>query len=158
MALPRSNLASSDLRAAANPSMSPPIPAVSGFCELRILEIQVVNHLADMYKGLVFGEEALAEDFKRAEIALMGELSFKHVKTELAGSWPVSPAGHKPELCVRIDETADQPRTCYAIHVHTFPGHPCSPRQDPRGRVSPFRPRQLESSCELLSAEPPVVP
>ena len=59
--------------------------------EFRILEVDVVNDLADRGERRIVQTGLGQQDFERAAVALVGVLGLEHVETQLAGPRARSP-------------------------------------------------------------------
>src|SRR5262249_40546463 len=95
-----------------------------GAAELAVLQVDVVNDLADGAQRRVLELAALEEHLERALVALMGELGLEHVEAQFAGVGAVAFARHELELRLRIDEAADQPGAGNAVDIDALPRHP----------------------------------
>src|SRR5215468_7584204 len=78
--------------------------------ELRVLEIDVVDHVPDRAERMPGQPEPSEQDLEGAEVALVGEFGLEHVEPQLPRLMPVSAGIDEPEPRRRIDEAPDQPR------------------------------------------------
>src|SRR5439155_18447641 len=78
--------------------------------ELRVLEVDVVDDLAQAPKGGLFQTEMAEQHLERAEVPVVGELRLEHVETQLAGPRRVLMAQDELEPRFRVDEAPDEPR------------------------------------------------
>src|SRR5262249_21410554 len=95
-----------------------------GSAELAVLEIDIVDDLADGAKRRVLEAAAIEQDLERALVALMREFRLEHVETQLAFFRPIAFAGDELELGFRIDKAAYQPSAGDAVDIDAFARHP----------------------------------
>src|SRR5262245_5856823 len=74
--------------------------------ELRILEVDVVDDLADGCERRIVEAGARQQHLEGAAVAVMGELTFEHVEAQLAGFRDVAPARYELESCLWVDEAS----------------------------------------------------
>lgn len=71
-----------------------------------VLQVKVVHEFAEISQARVRQAETRAQHFEGARIALVGEVTFKHVERQGAG--PVTRASRAESECgVRVDEATD---------------------------------------------------
>src|SRR5262245_2664277 len=80
-----------------------------GTAELVVLEVDVVDDLADGAQRRVLERAALEQHLERALVALVRELGLVHVETQLAVGRAISLAPHDLPAGVGLDETRDVP-------------------------------------------------
>src|SRR5215813_821686 len=80
-----------------------------GSPELAVLEIDIVDDLADSAKRCILEAASLEQDLERALVALVREFRLEHVESQLAFLRPIAFAGDELELGFRVDEAAYQP-------------------------------------------------
>src|SRR5439155_13610598 len=95
-----------------------------GAVELRVLEVNVVHDLRNRHEGAVVEAEARHEDLKGAEVAVVRELSFKHVEAKLLCLRLVALGGHELDAGVGVDKPMNQPGARDAVNVNALSGHP----------------------------------
>src|SRR5262245_7089272 len=86
--------------------------------ELVVVQIEVMDDLADRRQRGVAKAHPLDEHLERATVADVRELGLEHVEAELAWLGQVPLRRHELHLCVGIDEATDEPRTRDPIDVH----------------------------------------
>src|SRR5439155_17571463 len=124
--------------------------------EAVILAVDIVHHFADRPKGAVAQVKSTKQGLEGAALSDVRVFRLEHVEAQLACSWLVPSRGDELEPRVRIDESADQPSTCHAIHVNVFPCYPGATRFDlvwrspPRLPALDIRPCTGEHRVELL--------
>src|SRR4029453_15941691 len=91
---------------------------------LAVLEVDVVDDLADGVERRVVQAGALQQHLEGAAVALVGVLALEHVEAHPARARQVGPAGHELEARARIDEAADQPGRGHAVDLHGLARHP----------------------------------
>mgnify|MGYP003344358249 CR=1 FL=1 len=105
-----------------------------GATEFVVLEVDVVDDLADRGQGGVGKAGMRHQHLEGAAVADMGELAFEHVEAQLAGLGRVTARGHELERGVAIDEAADQPGRRDAVDLDAPARHPGALAQCAGGR------------------------
>src|SRR5947207_11071150 len=82
--------------------------------EFLILQVRVVNHFGDALHRLVSNAKAFDHRFKRAILAVVSELHFKHVVGD--GLWMGGRFRREDESRLGVDEFADQPGRSDAVN------------------------------------------
>src|SRR5262249_7093789 len=95
-----------------------------GSAELAVLEIDIVDDLADGAKRRVLYAASLEQDLERALVALVGEFRLEHVEAQFTLLGPIAFAGDEFELGFRIDEAAYQQSTGDAVDIAPSARHP----------------------------------
>src|SRR3954452_24468777 len=95
--------------------------------ELLVLEVDVVDDLADGAQRRVAEAGTAQEDLERAAVPLVGELGFEHVEAQLAGIRHIAFGRHELKPGLRVDEAADQPRGGDPLDVNARTGYPRAP-------------------------------
>src|SRR5437667_511075 len=95
-----------------------------GAVELRVLQVNVVHDFRNRHEGAVVEAEARHKDLKSAEVAVVRELSFKHVEAELLSLRLVALGRHELDAGVGVDKPANQPGARDAVDVNALSSHP----------------------------------
>src|SRR6266480_7821723 len=74
----------------------------------RIVEVGVVNHLANLRERLVGNRKAFCERFERAVIAMVREFGVEHIERNCI--WVGVSSWRKDEFRFAVNELRDQPR------------------------------------------------
>src|SRR3954463_5299987 len=90
--------------------------------EFFVLQVGVMNHLADFPNAFVADRKTPGEGLERAILAGVRELGVEHVERN-GGRSRRNPA-RKGEACFRVDELPDQPGGARAIDLRPWPGKP----------------------------------
>src|SRR6516225_9798167 len=97
-----------------------------GATELVVLEVDVVDDLADRAQRGVLEAGALNQHLESALVTFMSELRLEHVEAQLAFLRSIAFARYELEARLRIDEAANQPGAGDPISVDTLAGYPGS--------------------------------
>src|SRR3989442_12344398 len=90
--------------------------------ELVVLEVRVVDDLADQPQTPVSDCKALEERLERAVLALVGEFAFEHVEPH--GARARKRVERKGEPGFRVEEPLDEPGGADAVNLRSRPRHP----------------------------------
>src|SRR5579862_6570083 len=83
-----------------------------------------MNNFRDGLQRSVSDGGIAQKDFKRAEVTLMRELAFEHIKTLFSVAMRIGVRVYEGELCLRVDQASNQPSGGDAINLNSPTGDP----------------------------------